>query len=168
MPTRKTNASNTREEHMLTYSILLVGMAALIVGTSTLAAASDPDDLTYVEGSTTKVCQLTGDFDRSLGVPTLSQTGKRFGVDGTDLGSSFEHRGRLYFLFGDTWGRPGDRDLLAWTDAGSPDKLLLDCRVDQDGKWSRLTVPGVSQGAFEVPSGGVSVGGRIYVAFTTD
>src|SRR5579871_1662609 len=137
-------------------SILVAGLL------SALADVAGADDVLYVPNSTKRVCQLTGDFDRAAKEPTLSQTGKRFGVVATDLGSSFEHKGRLYFLFGDTWGRPGDRDLLAWTDAGSPDKLLLDCRVDQDGKWSRLTVPGVSQGAFEVPSGGVSVGGRIY------
>jgi hypothetical protein len=29
-------------------------------------------------------------------------------------------------------------------------------------------VPGISQGAFEIPSGGISVGEEIYVAFTTD
>jgi hypothetical protein len=147
---------------------LFIWIAVMVVGIAPPTAASDPDDLTYVEGSTAKVCQLTGDFDRSLGVPTLSRTEKRFGVVATDLGSSFEHRGKLYFLFGDTWGRPGDRDLLAWADAGSPDKILLNCRLEQDGKWSPLTVPGISQGAFEVPSGGASVSGSMVVAFTTD
>ena len=37
------------------------------------------------------------------------------GVAATDLGSSFEHKGKLYFLFGDTHGRPSDRDAVAWT-----------------------------------------------------
>lgn len=130
--------------------------------------AAGPDGLTYVDGSTRKVAQLTGDFDRSLGQPTRSQTDRRFGMLATDLGSSFEHEGRLFFLFGDTWGRPGDRDVLAWTDSRSPATITLNVYLDRDGKWLPLTVPGISQGAFEIPSGGVSIGGRIYVVFTTD
>ena len=133
-----------------------------------LAASTRADELTYVEGSTAKVAQLTGDYDMSLGIPTLSRTGTRFGLVATDLGSSFEHRGKLYFLFGDTWGRPGDRDVLAWTTAHSPDKISLDCRLAPDEKWQPLTVPGISQGAFEVPTGGVSIGGKMFVVFTTD
>jgi hypothetical protein len=65
-------------------------------------------------------------------------------------------------------GRPGARDFLAWTAADKPDKITLDCRLAPDGKWSPLTVPGISQGGFEVPTGGVSVGGSMYVVCTTD
>src|ERR1700724_2465353 len=82
--------------------------------------------LAYVSKSTERICQLTGDFDRAANVPTLSQTGKRFGVVATDLGSTFEHKGKLYFLFGDTWGRPGDRDVVAWTESTDPAKIMLD------------------------------------------
>ena len=79
------------------------------------AGGAGPNDLEYVTNSTKRICQLTGDFDRTAKIPTLSQTGKRFGVEATDLGSSFEHKGKLYFLFGDTQGRPGARDAVAWT-----------------------------------------------------
>ena len=147
-------------------SILLAAVAAGI-GFST-AAAADADKLFYVPMSTEKVCQLTGDADPMTGAPTLSQTGKRFGLVATDLGSSFEHKGRLYFLFGDTWGRPGDRDVLAWTKSTDPEKIVLDFRKAEDGKWLPLTAPGIKQGAFEVPSGGVSVADAMYVALTTD
>jgi hypothetical protein len=132
------------------------------------ACAAGPNDLDYVPNSTKKTCQLTGDFDRSANIPTLSQTGKRFGVEATDLGSSFEHKGKLYFLFGDTVGRPGARDAVAWTTSQKPDKIVLDFFKEKDGKWLPPTVPGISLGAFEIPSGGVSVAGAIYVAFTTD
>ncbi len=148
--------------------LIQICAAAIILGGSNLAAASNSTDLKYVEGSTTKVAQLTGDFDLSLGAPTLSQTGKRFGIFGTDLGSSFEHKGKLYFLFGDTWGRPGDRDVLAWTTADKPDKISIETRVAPDGKWDPLTVPGISQSGFEVPTGGVSIDGIMYVVCTTD
>ncbi|HYZ37660.1 MAG TPA: hypothetical protein VE673_13210, partial [Pseudonocardiaceae bacterium] len=65
-----------------------------------------------------KTAQLTGEFDREgwngTGTPNfaLNRTESRFGIIGTDLGSSFTHQGRLYFLFGDTWrvghGTPND------------------------------------------------------------
>jgi len=132
------------------------------------AGGADPVELIYVPKSTRKICQLTGDFDRGAGKPTLSQTGKRYGVVATDLGSSFEHKGKLYFLFGDTWGRPGDRDVLAWTKSTNPEKIVLDFFKAKDGKWLPLTVPGIKQGAFEIPSGGISIAGTMYVVCTTD
>jgi hypothetical protein len=150
-------------------AVLVAGLslAALAIGSASVTATG-ADELAYVPGSTKKVCQLTGDFDRAARAPTLSQTGKRFGVVGTDLGSSFEHGGKLYFLFGDTWGRPGDRDAVAWTSSKDPEKILLQFHKAKDGKWLPPSVPGIKQGAFEVPSGGVSLAGTMYVVFTTD
>jgi hypothetical protein len=139
---------------------------AFTIGINASSAAAD--ELILVPNSTKRVCQLTGDTDRAIGKPTLSQTSKRFGVLATDLGSSFEHDGKLYFLFGDTWGRPGERDVMAWTTSAHPEKIVLDFHKDKDGKWLPLTVPGIKQGAFEIPSGGISVGGVIYVVCTTD
>jgi hypothetical protein len=143
--------------------ILTVGVLA-----TRTSASADAPDLVYVANSTKRVCQLTGDFDRASGKPTLNQTGKRFGVTATDLGSSFEHKGKLYFLFGDTWGRPGDRDVLAWTESTNPAKILLQFPKANDGKWLPLTVPGIKQGAFEIPSGGISIADTIYIVCTTD
>ncbi|MEP6872610.1 MAG: DUF4185 domain-containing protein [Anaerolineaceae bacterium] len=147
-------------------SSILIFMVLVWMTKSAVAAGSA--DLLYVPGSTKKVGQLTGDFDRGLNRPTLSQTGQRYGVIGTDLGSSFEHEGRLYFLFGDTFGRPGDWDALAWTTNADPEQIVLDFHKDQDGKWLPPKVPGISQKEFEIPSGGVSVAGAMYVVFTTD
>jgi hypothetical protein len=59
--------------------------------------------------SVRKVVQLTGEYDRQgwggQGMPpfTINRTESRFGVRRCDLDSSFEHKNRLYFLFGDTW-----------------------------------------------------------------
>jgi hypothetical protein len=61
--------------------------------------------LRYVPGSSIKVEQLLGEEDKQLHQPTLSQTASRYGIEGTDLGSSFEYAGRVFFLFGDTVGR---------------------------------------------------------------
>lgn len=147
---------------------VIVLIAALSAPIFSEPAPSAGGKLVFVAGSTKRVCQLTGDIDRTSGQATLSQTGKRFGIFGTDLGSSFEHDGRLFFLFGDTWGRPGLRDAVAWTRSNTLESILLDFHKATDGKWLALTVPGVNLGAFEVPSGGVSVGGKMYVAVTTD
>lgn len=143
-------------------------MAAIVLIVALRAAPAAADELVYVPNSTKKVCQLTGDLDRSNGSATLSRTGQRFGVVGTDLGSSFEHNGQLYFLFGDTVGRPGDRDALAWTRSNDPEKIELQFHKGNDGKWLPITVPEIKQGAFEVPSGGISIAKVMYVAHTTD
>jgi hypothetical protein len=49
--------------------------------------------ITYVAGSSQKICQLTGEMDRELGQPTVNQTGTRFGLISADLGYSFETTG---------------------------------------------------------------------------
>jgi hypothetical protein len=93
-----------------------------------LAAVPSPAEpvLRYVAGSTVKVEQLLGEEDKQLHRPTLSQTVTRYGIEGTDLGNSFEHAGRVYFLFGDTVGRLRRAlDTIATTDATDPDRRAL-------------------------------------------
>ena len=108
---------------------------------------------------TIKVAQLTGEFDRQLRSPTLSRTASRFGVVGTDLGQSFEHNGRLVFLFGDTETDgnlrkdPGSAfDSIAFTSTMDPREGVI---LDFD-----LTYPhveGIDQQAFCVPTDGISI-----------
>ncbi|HYC77853.1 MAG TPA: DUF4185 domain-containing protein [Planctomycetota bacterium] len=88
------------------------------------------------------------------------------GLAATDLGSSFEHRGRLVFLFGDSAGRPGARDALAFGDGRDPEGLRLEVPRADDGLWRPLAVPGLGHGPFEIPSYGTSVGDALLVAFT--
>jgi hypothetical protein len=151
---------------MVWRAVCALFVSAGAAGISVSSAAAE--ELVYVPNSTKRICQLTGDVDRASGLPTPSRTGTRFGVTATDLGSSFEHRGKRYFLFGDTWGRPGDRDALAWTSSTRPDRIQLNMHKAGDGKWLPLRVPGIEHGAFEIPSAGISTGGVIYVVFTTD
>ena len=81
-----------------------------------VASANQPV-LHYVAGSTIKIEQLIGDEDKQLRQPTLSQTITHTGSR-TYLGNSFEHGGRVYFLFGDTVGRLGRAlDMIGTTDA---------------------------------------------------
>jgi len=121
-------------------------------------------------GTARKVCQLTGDFDKSRQEPTLSRTFERFGLPGTDLGHPVEHKGKLFFFFGDTLS-PGPkfmRDPIAYTTSDDPQNIRLDFLVDDAGHWRPLTIPGIGQRGFEVPTGALSVGRHLYVVFSTD
>jgi hypothetical protein len=163
--------------------------AALSVLTN--GSAQEPV-LRHVVGSTVKVQQLVGEQDLERGQPTLSRTVTRYGLAGTDLGSSFEHDGRVYFLFGDTVGTLAQAlDTIGYTDARDPERgvrldfLTMPARPtplpsrgrgrgrvgrDRPGEQQYLTVepPGISMGAFEVPVAGLSLGGRMYVVLSTN
>ena len=121
-----------------------------------------------------KVVQLTGEYDREgwngEGKPkfAFNRTETKFGIIGTDLGVSFAHRDRIYFLFGDTWrmghGTPNDDlDSIAFcTDANADDGLELTFLPRAP------SVPGVALGVFEVPLDGISWNGSMYAFFSTD
>ena len=69
-------------------------------------ATSPPNTILYVPGSVQKICQVTGDTDLEFNQPTMSLTQTRFGLVRADHGYSFEHNGKLFFLFGDTHPTP--------------------------------------------------------------
>ena len=152
--------------------------ASLMLITPPKAARLSPlsaDDIAVrVEGTIAKVCQLVGDFDRERNEPTLSLTYTRYGVAGTDLGVSFEHDGKLIFLFGDTVGKnsmPFSRKDDSWaytTDANPDDGLELVFYTGAVGKFLPPVVPGLSQSSFEVPMEGIDIDGVAYVFFTTN
>jgi hypothetical protein len=133
----------------------------------------DHQDAVWVAGSTKRICQLTGGGDPQ-GLPHPNDT-TRFSLLGTDLGTSFDQfingEHRTYFFFGDTTTNDGDStgDAIAYTtdDQPEPEGLHLGF-IMGDEQWRRLIIPRVSLEAFEVPSGGFSYGGRIYVFATTN
>jgi hypothetical protein len=127
-------------------------------------------DVFPVAGSARKIEQIVGNFDRERGVPTVNLTDTRYRLWGTDLGIPFEHVGRTWLLFGDTLGAVGgDRDVLAWSaDSNLNDGLALTFLSSGNATYAPLTVPGLSQSSFEVPSEGVSIAGRMVVYLTTD
>ena len=142
--------------------LLLNGCTGLSVHPS---AAGYP---VYHPDTTRKVFQMTGDFDQPLRRATASLTQTNSGMRATDLGSSFEHKGVLYFLFGDCWGvRTRDADTWATTSATRAEDLLLHVAKDTDGKYLVVDVPGIAQGGMCVISGGISVNGNIYIVHTT-
>ncbi|MGH3549519.1 MAG: hypothetical protein ACRDQU_15720 [Pseudonocardiaceae bacterium] len=112
-----------------------------------------------------KIVQLTGEFDREgwdgTGTPkfAFNRTESRFGIIDTDLGASFAHQDRLYFLFGDTWrvghGTPNDDPLLgAWT-----------CLYNADRPADRASVGGIVMRWSKRPYGPWSKGD---IAFSVD
>jgi hypothetical protein len=126
-----------------------------------------------VHGSVQKICQLTGERDRQRNTHAFNRTETRFGLVGTDLGSSFEHDGRLWFLFGDTWPDADSGDSVAWTTDRTPEPGI---RLHFASAGSRFTCPRVSRAdgrrvstrAFEVPAAGFSANGHMYVVRTTE
>jgi hypothetical protein len=119
-----------------------------------------------------KIVQLTGEYDREgwdgRGTPryAYNRTQSRFGVRGCDLGSSFMHKNRVFFLFGDTErdGWPDSYDAVAFcTDTDPTWGLSLTFY-----KQPPLLPPYIPQGGFDVPLDGVSWGGSMYVFFSTD
>ena len=153
-------------------------------------SASTPE-IRYVTGSTQKVCQLVGETDQEFNKPTVNQTESRFGLAGNDLGYSFEHNGKLFFLFGDSMptatfnGKPNlgkdpprtpdDNDAIAYTTDTSVDQCLkLNFITDSIGAYKNPVVlnaqgqPAITLRAFEIPVAGISDGGKMYVIFATD
>jgi hypothetical protein len=144
---------------------------------------SDPRFVGLVAGTTQRICQLTGRTDPS-GLDHVNDT-TRFALLGTDLGTSFDHvqdgEVRTYFFFGDTDTDEGDPtgDAIAYTTdldpepQNGPQGLHLQFMMGDDG-WRRLVIHDTSSGnnlsleAFEVPSGGFSHAGRLFVFATTD
>ncbi|WAJ29243.1 DUF4185 domain-containing protein [Antarcticirhabdus aurantiaca] len=150
----------------------MVGLALLLAGAAP-AAAGPP---VHIDGrSTAKVCQVLGEFDRQIGAPTVNATESQAKFWGADLGTSFEHDGRLFVLFGDTHPVPGlierprDADSIAVSDTRDPESCLrLEFLKDPDGGFRPVTIPGVYAGAFAVPTGGFSLNGAMYVLVSSD
>lgn len=128
-----------------------------------------PPDVFYVTNSTRKISQLIGDTDFERLTPTETRTQSRYGMTGSDLGVPFSHNGRTYVVFGDTHGGiSGDRDPISYTtDTDLEDGLQLTF-LSNGSTWRPITIPGISQGAFEVPLDGVSVSNIMYLYHSTD
>lgn len=155
----------------LTAAVLL----AAFVG---LPPRADAATLSLI-GSSTKICQLTGDIDWSTNLPTAAQTQSRYGLVAVDLGFPVDSgAGPLYLLFGDarptTNGNPipPDDALGVTSRTAAPDsKTCLDLALVSSvpDSFAHPTVaPPILQGSFNVPSGGVFVGGTFYAFFWTD
>jgi Domain of unknown function (DUF4185) len=116
-----------------------------------------------------KVVQLTGEIDKQIDDFAYNFTEQSFGIRGTDLGASFEHNGRTYFLFGDTHRtfQTGQAlaDAIAYTttsDASSGLPLFFHL------SYPKVVNPAIHQEEYDVPVDGFSFNGQMFVFFTTD
>lgn len=167
--------------------LLSVTVASLFA----MSAWAQPDghessnSVTYVPGSTQKICQVTGETDHEFGTFTASQTETRYGMIGADLGYSFEHNGRLFFLFGDADpterfngqknGRsdaprdPNYDDAIGFVSLRNLTTCpKLDFYTDSIGAYQGPVLPRITLRTNEMPISGISEGGRMYVLFGTD
>jgi hypothetical protein len=163
--------------------IMLVAVAALGSAPVSVAAPVLPAPLSLV-GPVEKICQLNGERDWASGQFTAARTMTNAGLDAGDLGYPVEHDGKLIVLFGDSWPAhhpggaageiPPDDALGITTRTQAPDTtgcIGLAIQTSTPRTFARATVTGptrIHQGFFNVPSGGVSVAGRLYAFFWTD
>jgi hypothetical protein len=125
--------------------------------------------LHYVDDSTVKLEQLIGDEDKERHKPTANQTLTRFGVEGTELGSSFEHQGHIYFLFGPTLSpTPGLSNTIATSDTTNPNGGVRLDFVTNGSKNIAVQPTGVTMAPMDVPVAGISMDGQMYVAISTN
>src|SRR6476469_4866708 len=129
--------------------------------------------LDLVPGRLRKVCQLTGEWGHKRHTPAHNRTDAGFGLVGTDLGASFEHDGRLWFLFGDTWPDPEGGDSVAWTTDPTPEPGIGLEFVSAGSRFlrPRVSTPDgrpVSTTFFEVPLDGFSACGYMNDSPTTE
>ncbi|MCB0665229.1 MAG: DUF4185 domain-containing protein, partial [Saprospiraceae bacterium] len=144
---------------------LLYGLFLFICTIYNVSGQENPE-VVYIRASTEKIAQIVGDHDNETDQPTQNQTLSRYNLWGTDLGIPFQHKNKIYMLFGDVPG--SDRDPIAYTEDDDPeDGLDLTFITTPGGDFRPITIPGISQGAFEVPVEGVSVNDVMYVYFST-
>jgi Domain of unknown function (DUF4185) len=137
-------------------------------------------------GSSEKICQLIGDVDWETGKPTQALTFTRYGLDAGDLGYPVDLGSELVLLFGDSWppghppgsapAVPPDDSVGVTARRDPPTKdSCLQLQINDTGSSPEhfvpatiIHTPAIEQGFFNVPSGGVGVGGELYAFFWTN
>ena len=125
-----------------------------------------------VPGSLQRICQLTGEHDRTRGghVPSLTETNAK--LIGTDLGSSVDLGDRLVFLFGDSPPRLDLGDTLGSTTATAAAlNLALTFPVDELRRFEPFSLADPdgrvrTTREFEVPTGGFALHGTLYIVYS--
>lgn len=157
----------------------LTGLAVVALTLCVTGQSGQAPSLTYVPGSSVKVEQVIGDcdwqyLDYTLGTgscrPTTSQTVTRAHVLGNGQGGSFEHNGKLIFLFGDTISEDINtlnyhgKDPIAWSTSTDPEAgLLINFYMNSDNTPLFVVPPNVKMGPDDVPNSGISLNDGIYL-----
>lgn len=152
-----------------------VGLVTPLVGSAVAAPVPPPVGVEpFVDRD------ATGVVSTLIGTGTPGETGSRYAVEGTDLGHTFLHEGRLATTFGDTFGAPpaepffsvAHRDwrsnVLGWLDPARPPDAgtaMTDMVADRPGFAKELLPsrkrPGDEQTV--IPTYGISTGGRMWL-----
>jgi hypothetical protein len=147
---------------------------------------SVPVSLVWITNSTVKLEQIIGDYDwaalaQGSNVPTASQTVSRFHILGNGLGYSFEDKGKLIFLFGDTISETVSNwnyhaaDPLAWSTTASGESPLLLNFFTNNPVTNALTEftpifvqpAGIKMGPFDIPNSGISLSNGVFLVCNT-
>ena len=151
-----------------TASTGLLAVSILVLAAGSPPRALSPTRVTLIPGSTTKIEQLIGDLDKQRQTPTANQTVTRYGIEGTDLGYSFEHKGQVLFLFGDTLGRGGGDAIGSSRTTDAAQGMHLDFLTNSDGRYLKVQPSGIDMKGGEVPVSGISLDGKAYVVIKTN
>lgn len=140
-----------------------------------LAAVAAIATISAASGRITGAYGLTG-VARLTGSPSLNDTKPVYDIGGTDLGIPIFHSNKTYFLFGDTFsgetpksGGNWRRNTVAWsTDVTPSDGIVFDSwAINPSTGWAKQTFANDSPSGVitNIPTGGLSVNGRLYAWF---
>ena len=115
---------------------------------------------------------------RLIGKEAVNDTEGKWGISGTDLGSLFDKDGKMYLLFGDTFGccipgtgGPGDAKdwrcsaMAVSSDRDPKDGLTFDAMItDTPGHAKQLLPRGIGD-VTVIPTNGVAVGGKMLMHY---
>ena len=107
----------TNREHTVTRRRLLIGGSAVVgtvaaVGTGVTIFALERGKHQANPGTPSPISSVTNgsaityQLARENGAGSINHSDSRWGVYGADLGHTFMHRGKMYLVFGDTFGAP--------------------------------------------------------------
>lgn len=163
-----------------TYTLTATNSAGSTTATAsvTVTAGVAGITLTWNSGSSVKLEQVIGDKDwaaaaRGTTLATASQTWTRYGVYGTDIGTSFEDNGKVVFLFGDTRHQDPNVNLGAvdpigystTTDGDAPLQLNFFTKTNGQTLW--VTPPGINMAGNNVPNAGILLNDGVYFVVNT-
>jgi hypothetical protein len=112
------------------------------------------------------------------GANSINQTPERWGVHGTDLGSMFDKDGKLYMVFGDTYGccipgTGGPGNATDWrynvmaviTDRKPADGLTFDTMITDTPDHAKQLLPKNLGDVTIIPTYGVAVGDQMFLHY---
>ena len=154
------------------------GGTATATASVTVTAGVGGITLTWNPASSVKLEQVIGDKDwaawaKGNTLPTATQTATRYGILGTDIGTSFENNGQLMILFGDilpatpspTFGAPDPVAFSTTADGDTP--LQLSVVTRSDGTPLYIRMPGIDMGGNNVPNAGIALSDGVYIVINT-